>query len=329
MLIPPRLKAGDEIRVIAPSNSAFIISAATREEATRKLNNLGLKVTFSKNFEEKDEFNSSSVTTRLNALHDAFADQNVGGILTVKGGFNSNQLLKKIDYNLVRRNAKIFCGYSDITALSNAIYKKCNFQTYIGPHYSTFGIKKDFDYILDHFVKFCFHNTNKLLITPSTFWSNDAWYLDQENRKFIKNEGYSILNHGSAIGTLIGGNLNTLVNLNGTEFMPDFDNAIMCLEVTVENTPQNFDAMLVSLILQPNFEQVKGILIGRFEKASEISLHLLRLIISSKEELNNIPVICGLDFGHTEPQLTIPLGGTCEIVANVDDLKIYFSNEGL
>lgn len=156
MVIPEKLKIGDEIRVIAPSRSLHMIDKATRVIADKCLREMGLKVTFSRNCEITDEFASSSIEERISDLKDAFIDKNVKGILTVIGGNNSNQLLKYIDYNLIKNNPKILCGYSDITALSNAIYAKTGLVTYSGPHYSSFGMEKGIDYIIDYFKKCLF-----------------------------------------------------------------------------------------------------------------------------------------------------------------------------
>ena len=155
-MIPNKLKSGDEVRVIAPSRSMKIINAETHEIATKRLTDLGLKVTFGKNVDLCDDFTSSPIEARIEDLNEAFTDKNVKAILTVIGGFNSNQLLKHIDYELIKNNPKIFCGFSDITALNDAIYAKTGLVTYSGPHYSSFGMKYGFDYTLDYFKKMLF-----------------------------------------------------------------------------------------------------------------------------------------------------------------------------
>ena len=110
MIIPEKLKHGDEIRVIAPARSLRIISRENQEIASKFLETLGLRITFGKHVLESDLFASSSVKSRLHDLHEAFSDPNVKGILTVIGGYNSNQLLPYIDYDLITKNPKIFCG---------------------------------------------------------------------------------------------------------------------------------------------------------------------------------------------------------------------------
>ncbi len=321
MIYPERLKFGDEIRAIAPASSLSIIPDENIRLAKLKLEEIGFKVTFSKNCKETDSFDSSSIKSRIKDLHDAFLDKNVKAILTVIGGFNSNQLLKYIDYGLIKKNPKILCGYSDITALANVIMCKTGLVTYSGPHFSTFAMKKGLEYTLEYF-KNCLMDSKPFNIEHSKEWSNDAWYRDQENRIFIKNKGYYAINNGSAKGTLIGGNLCTLNLLQGTEFMPSLENSILFIEDDSESKAVNFDRDLQSLIHLPEFKGVRGIVIGRFENESKITSELMIQIIKTKKELDGIPVIVDVDFGHTAPLVTIPIGGKVSIIASEKDAKI-------
>ena len=110
--------------MISPSCSLSIVSNENRKLAIKRLTDMGFQVTFSKYADEIDRFASSSISSRIQDLHEAFRDSNVKAILTTLGGYNSNGLLKHLDYDLIRENPKFFCGYSDITALNNAIYAK-------------------------------------------------------------------------------------------------------------------------------------------------------------------------------------------------------------
>lgn len=310
----PKLKTGDEARVIAPAKSLSTIDKDVLKMAVGRLESLGLKVTFGRHVNEADSFRSSSIRSRLADLHNAFRDSNVRIVLPVIGGFNSNQLLSSLDYNLIKRNPKIIGGYSDITALQNAIYAKTGLVTYSSPAFATFGMKRGFDYSLDLFKR-CFFFDEDYEIRSSENWSNDSWYLDQESRKFRPNIGMYSINRGSARGTLIGGNLCTLNLLQGTKFMPSLGGAVLFIEDDSESKSVNFDRDLQSLIHQPDFNKVRGIVIGRFEDDSEISRAQLIRIIKSKEELRRIPVIADANFGHTDPIATFPVGGEVEIEA--------------
>jgi muramoyltetrapeptide carboxypeptidase len=313
-IYPAKLKSGDEIRVIAPARSLALIGDENREIANKRFEDLGLKVTFSEHAEESDDFISSSIESRVADLHAAFKDPNVKAVLTVIGGFNSNQLLPYIDWQIIKDNPKIFCGFSDITALNNAILAKTGLVNYSGPHYSSFGMKKGFDYTLEHFVA-AVMSDDEIDVRPSAEWSDDAWYMDQENRVMMKNEGWNSIQPGSAEGTIIGGNLCTLALLNGTEYMPTADNVILFIEDDEESQKQHFDRNLVSLTQQAWFKSVRGIVIGRFQKVSEVLDQNLEQIIANNPSLKGLPVIANVDFGHTAPILTLPIGGQVRMVA--------------
>ena len=324
-VVAKKLRHGDHIAVIAPSRSMSIIRADSEKIAISALKRLGLEVEYGKYTKESDEFASSSIKSRVEDLNWAFNNRRIKGILAVIGGFNSNQLLKYLDYKLIKENPKIFCGYSDITALSNAIYAKTGLITYSGPHFSTFGMKLGSEFTAEYFQK-CLMSSKPFEVKAAKEWSDDPWYRDQYDRKFIKNDSYTVINQGEAEGTIIGGNLCTLNLLQGTQYMPSIKNSILFLEDDEETHPPTFDRDLQSLIHQPNFEMVKGLVIGRFQKASGMTTQLLKKIIETKEELKGIPVISGADFGHTTPQITFPIGGTAKITATKNSVHMKITN---
>ncbi|MBY0292103.1 MAG: LD-carboxypeptidase [Alphaproteobacteria bacterium] len=316
-MFPDKLKVGDEIRIIAPSRSMGIISSTNRALAIKVLESLGLQVTFGQQVDEQDIMHSSSIESRLTDLHEAFADPNVKAILAVIGGYNSNQLLDFIDYNLIKQKPKIFCGFSDITALGNAIYHHTALVTYSGVHFSSFAMQKGFEYSLEHFKKI-FFKADKISLLPSKEWSDDAWYLNQEKRIFHPNHGYKVINAGQAEGKIIGGNLGTFRLLCGTPYKPTLDNAILFLE-EVSNASgtdvYEFDRNLQSLIQDPHFAKVRAIVLGRFENSFGMTNEKLRYILSTKSALKTIPIIADVDFGHTTPIFTFPIGGLCRLHA--------------
>jgi muramoyltetrapeptide carboxypeptidase LdcA involved in peptidoglycan recycling len=318
---PKKIEKGAHIRVIAPVRSLKLLSDDSKKEAITQLEKIGFKLSFGKHADEIDEFNSSSIESRIEDLHDAFADKTVDAILTVIGGYNSNQLLQYIDYELIAQNPKIICGFSDVTALANAITAKTGMITYIGPHFSSWGMKYGFEYSLENFAKCCMEEIAFDLL-PSKEWSDDPWYIDQEKRDFITNDGYWILNPGHAIGRVVGGHVRCLNALQGTQYWPGLDDTILILEEDAEINPPLFDRQLQSLVHQLDFSGVKGILIGRFQKETKMTRVLLQIIIDTKKELQSIPIIANVDFGHTTPIATMPIGGSLEISATIDNAKI-------
>ena len=311
-IIPAKLVKGDEIRVVAPARGIKIIGQETRDIAAKRFAAMGLKVTFGKNTTDEnwDRMGSSSIEKRVEDIHDAFADRNVKAVFTIIGGANSNQLLPYLDYNLIKANPKIFCGFSDITALLNGIYAMTGLETYSGPHFSSLGMLKGCDYTLENMQKMLL-NDGPNRVEASAEWSDDLWFLDQQKREFTKNDGYWTLHNGKAAGTLVGGNLGTVVLLLGTKYRPVFEpDTILFIEDTEGANIADFERNLQALLYQPDFANVKGLLIGRFQKGSKVSREDLEFIVSNKRELKNLPIIANVDFGHSTPLLTIPVGGT-------------------
>jgi len=321
-IYPTKLKIGDEVRIVAPARSMSLISKESREIANKRFAEMGLKLTFGKHIEESDDFVSSSIESRIKDLHEAFSDKNVRAISTVIGGFNSNQLLRYIDWDLIKNNPKILCGFSDITALNNAILAKTGLVSYSGPHYSTFGQELYFDYTLEYFKK-CLLSEDPFEIKPSENWTDDKWYMNQKERSPIKNDGWLVINKGEAQGTILGANLCTFNLLQGTEYFSKFpEDTILFVEDDEMSNAVTFDRDLQSVIHQPGFENVKGVVIGRFQKVSQITNDLLIKIIKTKKELNNLPVIANVDFGHTSPMITFPVGGEVSLEVGNGKVKL-------
>lgn len=313
-MLPNRLVPGDEIRVIAPSTSMALLKEKQVEIAAECLIQMGFQISFGKNVYDHDEFFSTSIEQRIEDLHEAVFNPNVKGILTALGGYQSNQLLKRIDYQLIKEHPKIFCGYSDSTALLAAIYQKTGLITYYGPFYSSFGIKHGFDYTLQSFLE-AVTNDAPVEVKPSPTWSDAPWQLEEAEWTYAESEGYIVIQEGEASGKLIGGSLSALNLLQGTEYMPSLENSILFIEDNEESFAQTFDRALQSMLQLPDAEGIKGILIGRFQKKSNITLEAIRKIIGSKQELKGVPVIANVNFGHTQPIATIPIGGNGMISA--------------
>ena len=313
-VVPPKLLPGSSVRVIAPSRSLAILVPEVRAEADRKLAALGLTVSFGERVSGCDDFSSSPAAARLADLHAAFADPDVDGILTVIGGFNASQLLAGIDYALVAAHPKVLCGFSGITVLSSALYARAGLVGYSGPHYSSFGMKHHFGYTETGF-RACVMQAGPITLTPSPHWSDDAWFPDQEDRHLEQGEGWWVLQEGEADGTIVGGSLCTLNLLQGTPFMPPLGGSVVFAEDDEQVRPWDFDRDLVSLLQQPAFAGVRGLVIGRFQKATGMTRDLLTQMVASKPGLAGLPVIASVDLGHTTPILTFPVGGTVEVRA--------------
>ena len=168
-------------------------------------------------------------------------------------------------------------------------------------------------------------NPDSYEVQPTKRWYDFSWNNDESLPQLIwKNSGPRIVQGGAAIGTMIGGNLCSLNLLNGTEYFPKIKgNIILCIEDdSYDSIPETFERNVQSLMQQPYFNQVRAILIGRFQGKSQATEDVVGDIILSKNISPNIPVIAGLDFGHTDPKFTYPVGGYCHIVAEDDSAKV-------
>lgn len=321
-MFPPKLKPGDTVRVIAPSGSFLSpwITQEWKDHSVQKMKEWGINVTFGKYVDEIDDFMSSSLEHRIADVHDAFADKSVQWIACIRGGHNCNQMLRYLDFDLIKRNPKILSGFSDITALSNAIYAKTGLVGYSSPNFYQFGFGEEMVAAYTHAAfRRCLFEEGPFTITPSAMMVHTV--KDGKETKALPpepNPGPIVLHAGKAEGTLLGGNLCTLNLLQGTEYFPDIRDSVLFLEDDYCTNPTSFDRDLQSLIHQPGFERVRGIVIGRFERPSGITDDLLRQIIETKKELEVLPVIANVDFGHSQPMMTFPIGGKVRIEGKRD-----------
>ncbi|HEX3095755.1 MAG TPA: LD-carboxypeptidase, partial [Patescibacteria group bacterium] len=189
---------------------------------------------------------------------------------------------------------KMYCGFSDNTALQNAIFTKTGLVTFSGPNFASFANPKKYKYTLNNFL-------NMVCETGS-----------QQIKNLDKLE---VINKGKASGTIVGGNLCTLNLLQGTQYMPDIKDKILFLE---DDYVSNLDLLefyrnLQSVISLPDFKKVRAVVFGKFQKESKISASTVKKIVKLKPELADIPVIANFNFGHSYPMFTFPIGGKATI----------------
>lgn len=298
-MIPQKLKPGDHVRVIAPAHSfSPKFTKEYRERAAERLGKLDLSVSYGKYVDELNDFKTTTVEHRLEDLHDAIADPTVQAIIPARGGSSANQLLKYINYELIKNNPKVICGLSDITELAIAIYQKTRLVTYYGPHYTVLGASRLIDHTIENIQK-TFFSDAPVVLHPSEYYSNSDW--DTELIVIIVNEPFWTINEGRAEGMSLGGNLLTINFLFGSEFMTDISGTVIFLE---ENKVIDFRGVqkeLQSILNNNHGEKVKGLIIGRFQRQTGMTRELLTKVIKSKKELEGIPVIGNVDFSHTVP----------------------------
>ncbi|MGV3011258.1 S66 family peptidase [Streptococcus thoraltensis] len=313
----PDLKPGSHLRILSPSSSIARIGGFDANLSAKKaLEKLGFSLSFSEHYDEHDMLDSASIASRVADLHAAFGDVSVDGILATIGGFNSNELLPYLNYELIAQNPKLICGYSDTTAILNAIYAKTGMQTYMGPSYSSFKMEGGQPYQTASWLKAIGQKAYDL--EPSPEWSSDPWYDPSQPRHFMPTE-WKRYNSGKASGTLIGGNLSTFGLLRGTPYAPKPDRYVLFLEEAEEDDYIEFDRNLAA-ILQA-YPNPQALVLGRFPKECRVTPELLLYILDKHPVLKEIPVIYDTDFAHTQPLFTITIGA--RVTVDADELSIH------
>ncbi len=311
----PHLQSGDEVRIIAPSSSKRKGQGRIFERAFERLTAAGYKVTFGKAINKTLHLGTARAEDRANDFNEAYLDKNVKAVISIHGGFAANEILPLIDWEIVRKNPKPLVGCSDITVLLNAIYAKTGIVTYLGPNYAGIGAMRSWQYTFDSL-------NAALLGEIQTLRKSKVWGVWTE-KKGHRTKTWKVIQPGIAEATLLGGNAGTFYLLQGTEYQPLFDKEfILAFEDDDEAgkyTGQEFSRRLESLLQLPGArENIRGIIIGRFQPSAKFTDRELESVITSKN-LTGIPIVSRVDFGHTLPMLTLPIGGRLKIEATSDD----------
>lgn len=276
---PDNLNKGDTITFITPAGSVLDKDAIFRARDYFEEN--GYKVKFSEHLFSQNKYMSDTDENRLNDLHNAFADKDTQAIICGRGGYGTLRLIEKIDYDLIKANPKIFCGYSDITILSTMFLKRAGLITYSSPMArGDFGKEEKSEYTLKNF------------------------YNAVEGKDLIFN-GDKVYKSGNAKGIMFGGNLASIVSLCGIDFLPDDD--LIFFAEDLNEPVYKIDRMFTQLMNIKKFRHnVKGIILGDFLD-SGYPEQLEELFNEISNELN-IPVISGFKITHNTDKITIPIG---------------------
>lgn len=317
-ILPPRLKSGSGIGVIAPADPVKNIHP---DDIIQKgydyLKNKGFRVFEGKSVKESTQKHvAGSVGLRINDIHEFIKNDEIGCIMAYWGGFNTNQLLDYLDYDLIKSNPKIIIGYSDVTALTTAITTKTGLVTFSGPGVISFAKPELFEYTWKYFKKMCIEPQKKLVYEASPDYADDLYFLREDDEHRIKqaNEGLKIFKDGKAEGEIVVGNLQTLLILTGTEYLPDMADKILFIEEDETSTSAHVDRFLTQCKQIGWFDKISGLVIGRFTEHSKFEKEdSLENLLKMYFENAKFPVIYNMDFGHSDPMITIPHGGVASI----------------
>lgn len=292
-LLPQKLKIGDTIGVVAPSSPIIGDNIDELNRAKEIVERSGFKVKYSKNLFSNTNGYSSTAKEKADDINSMFADKEVKMIWCAKGGNNSNSTFEYLDYELIKKNPKIICGYSDITSITNMITEKTGLVTFSGTNFKTIATDEtDFSYkqAINRFV-------------------NGSLELGTENEEYIT------IQEGKTSGELIGGNLSLIRGMVAGKYSLDFTDKILFLEeLGFETDPAGTSNNLYYMKQNGIFDKIKGLWIGNYEHESGISLE--KIITDVLEGEYKFPIIKSNNFGHIERKIAIPIGTKAEINTN-------------
>lgn len=299
MIISERLKKGDTIGVVAPSSPIINDNIEEIKKAKEIVEKSGFKVVFSKNLFSNTNGYTATAREKAEDINEMFRNKDVKMIWCAKGGNNSNSIFEYLDFELIKQNPKIICGYSDITSITNIINEKTGLVTFSGTNFKT-------------------------IATDETDYS----YKEAINRffncslEFGKEEtGYKTIREGTAEGELIGGNLNLTTNMVCGKYSLSFDEKILFIEeLAFESDPAMVSNYLYKMKQNDIFKKIKGLWIGNYQHESNIQLEKIVLDALEGEEIN-FPIIKSNNFGHIENKTVIPIGTKARI-DTTKDIKI-------
>jgi muramoyltetrapeptide carboxypeptidase len=301
MLKPGKLKKGYTIGVIAPSRPIVNIREDINE-GIKILEGLGFKIKLGKNLYKKSYYSAGSAKERASDLNSMFTDKKVKAIICATGGSSSNQILDLVDYDLIKKNPKIFIGYSDITTLLLAINKKTGLVT--------------------------FHGTNlcdlKKLTEKSRIFLFDM--LAGKRKEYVLPDKIEIIKKGKARGILIGGNIHLSNSLLGTKYSPIYSNKIWFWE-EVGESPASLDQKLNQFKLSENLKNISAMVIGNLseciDKKYKKDNRSISEIILELTKGYNFPIIKIPYFGHGVSSFyTFPIGITSKINTKTNEFII-------
>jgi muramoyltetrapeptide carboxypeptidase len=310
-LIRPRaLKEGSTIAIVAPASG---VPQGEALDAAATLRNLGFKVKLGKYLTKGFGYLASTDENRASEFMQYVRDPEVDCIMAVRGGYGVMRILPMLDFQEIRANPKVIIGYSDITALVNAVYQRSGLIAFHGPvATSTFD-----PYTLDSF--------RRTVMQPAP--AGEFTESDEFKGSVFSEARASTVVPGKAQGRLVGGNLSLVAAVMGTPYEIDTKGKILFLE-EIEEEPYHVDRMLTTLAIGGKLADCAGVALGRFYKCEanrggefHVSLSIEQVVRGILEPLK-IPTVYGLSIGHIKSKLTVPVGALATIDADAKTIRI-------
>ena len=329
-LKPPRLHKGAQVGIISPSWGGAGAYPHRARAGMWQLEQMGYPAKLGQHALNQRGFVSDTPANRASDLHDLFVNPEVGAIVSAIGGDHSCHLLPHLDIGLIRAHPKILCGFSDVTVLNVALWAACGLVTFNGPALLTDFAEYPamYDYTRESWLRVVASPEPAGSVLPSSFWTEDfqEWGLQVDEtarrpRTVLPSPGWTWLKEGIAEGVLIGGCIESLDHLRGTRWWPDWEGAIFFFETSEEKpSPERVDSILMDYDNMGILAQLRGMLVGRPMKYSDAEKQELREVLLERTEAYSFPIITDMDFGHTAPQMTLPIG----VRARIDTSRQIF-----
>jgi muramoyltetrapeptide carboxypeptidase len=278
LVLPARLRSGDTIGIVAPASP---FDRGIFDQGVEAIRSMGFRIFIPDELFREKGYLAGSDEHRAKLVNQLFLDDTINAIVCAKGGFGTIRVLPFLDFGVIANNPKVLIGHSDITALVAAIYTKCSLVTFHGPLVTTLAEAPE---ITKQMMLAAISSDSQLEIKP--------------------NKGITI-RPGKVEGPVIGGNLTTLCHLVGTPFEPMFKRHILFLEDRGEAN-YRIDRMFFHMKLAGCFEGLVGLILGSFENCGPLD-GIYRIVAEIFQDYH-IPILAGLDVGHSRHNITIPLG---------------------
>jgi len=292
MIKPKSIKVNSTIGVVSPS---YWLDENVLKNTAKFFTDLGYNIKISKSNSLQWGPFAGTPQERADDLHRMFADPKIDAVMCARGGYGANRVLPLLDYDLIRKNPKIFIGYSDITAYLTSITQKTNLVTFHGPMLTTY--KKSW-------INYNYNLMNRVLTGENN--------INIEPPESLKTR---ILKDGTASGPLWGGNMSLLINRLGTSDALNTNGVILFLE-DIDEYLYSFERMLVQMRTSGMFDQINGLIIGELEDIRDQEVRFGRntdeIILDICGDLD-IPIVSNFPCGHGKYQATLPISITTEI----------------
>lgn len=339
LIRPPRLRRGDAIAIASPSWGGPGALPHRFDSGLHQLRERwGLEVRELEHVRAEPEWVADNPESRAEDLHAALRDDSIAGIFTSIGGDDSIRVLPHLDLELIRAHPKALLGFSDTTCIHMAWHRAGVVSYYGGAIMCGFAENTGMlDYFVDGIDAALFDED------PTHAWPEltDGWTVEHLDwgdpanqlipRKLQPSTGRRWLQEGTrTTGPLIPACLEVLDWLRGTRWMPSLDGAILAIETSEEAPgPDNVIRMLRALGATGALDRVAGVLLGR-PGGSELPVeshvnydNALLQVVANELGRIDIPLVANLDFGHTDPSWTLPVGSPCTIDPMAHTITIH------